>query len=240
MPFTFFHPAIILPLTTLRRRWFSSTGLIIGSLTPDFEYFIRMKVQSKYSHTLHGLLWFDLPLGILLCFIYHNLIRNAFIHNSPTFLKKRLLAFNSFDWTDYFRSNYLGVIVSILLGAFSHLFWDSFTHEGAFFVTRLSFLEISLAFGKYRFPVYKICQHLSSAFGALVIIAAIITLKQYPVNSEKRIYIYWLLIILITLLIVILRLASGLNLNQYGTLSVTGISGGIFALIVTSQLLKGE
>ncbi|WP_240482010.1 DUF4184 family protein [Flavobacterium psychrophilum] len=39
MPFTFSHPAIILPLRYLPRQWFSLTGLIIGSLTPDFEYF---------------------------------------------------------------------------------------------------------------------------------------------------------------------------------------------------------
>jgi len=43
MPFTFSHPAIVLPLATLRRQWISATGLIIGSITPDFEYFIRMK-----------------------------------------------------------------------------------------------------------------------------------------------------------------------------------------------------
>ena len=39
MPFTFSYPAIVLPLTYLPRRWFSLTGLIIGSLTPDFEDF---------------------------------------------------------------------------------------------------------------------------------------------------------------------------------------------------------
>ncbi len=51
MPFTFSHPAIILPLKYLPQNWFSLTGLIIGSLTRDFEYFIRMKVRSNYSHT---------------------------------------------------------------------------------------------------------------------------------------------------------------------------------------------
>ncbi|WP_262496247.1 DUF4184 family protein [Flavobacterium piscis] len=39
MPFTFSHPAIILPLKYLPKNWISLTGLIIGSLTPDFEYF---------------------------------------------------------------------------------------------------------------------------------------------------------------------------------------------------------
>ncbi|MEB0248571.1 DUF4184 family protein, partial [Mucilaginibacter sp. 5B2] len=61
MPFTISHPAVILPLNYLPKRFISLTALVVGSLTPDFEYFIRMKVQSDYSHTLPGLFWFDLP-----------------------------------------------------------------------------------------------------------------------------------------------------------------------------------
>ena len=44
MPFTFSHPAIVLPLVRKSGHWFSATGLIIGSLTPDFEYFMRMRI----------------------------------------------------------------------------------------------------------------------------------------------------------------------------------------------------
>lgn len=53
MPFTFSHPSIVLPLTYLPKKWISLTGIVIGSLTPDFEYFLRMKIQSTYSHTIH-------------------------------------------------------------------------------------------------------------------------------------------------------------------------------------------
>jgi hypothetical protein len=54
MPFTFSHPAIILPLKYFKKKWFSLTGLVIGSMTPDFEYFVRMRIQSNYSHTIEG------------------------------------------------------------------------------------------------------------------------------------------------------------------------------------------
>ena len=57
MPFTFSHPAIILPLKKLPKKYISMTGLIVGSIAPDFEYFLRMK--SKYSHTMSGILWYD-------------------------------------------------------------------------------------------------------------------------------------------------------------------------------------
>jgi hypothetical protein len=55
MPFTFSHPAIILPLAYLPKKWYSMTGLVIGSLVPDFEYFLRMSMAGYHSHTIAGL-----------------------------------------------------------------------------------------------------------------------------------------------------------------------------------------
>ena len=140
MPFTFSHPAIVLPLAYLPSRWVSLTGLVIESLTPDFEYFLRMKIQSNYSHTLGGLFWFDLPLGILLAFIFHNIVRSPLIDNLPDFLKERFLIFDRFHWNQYFKKNYLVVVISILIGAASHVLWDGFTHHGGYFVEKLPVL----------------------------------------------------------------------------------------------------
>ena len=103
MPFTFTHPAIVLPLTFLPRKWYSLTGLVVGSLTPDFEYFLRMRIESNYSHTLSGLFWFDLPLGILLTFIFHNIVRDNLYDNLPFIFSSRLIKFKEFNWNNYFN-----------------------------------------------------------------------------------------------------------------------------------------
>jgi hypothetical protein len=105
MPFTFSHAAIVLPLRLLPKKWFSLTALVIGSLTPDFEYFIRMKVQSNFSHTILGVFWFDLPFGILLAFLFHNIVRNSLFENLPLPLRSRFIAFNKFNWNRYFISD---------------------------------------------------------------------------------------------------------------------------------------
>lgn len=126
MPFTFSHPAIVLPF--LRSRKFSATGLIIGSMCPDFEYFIRMKVQSNISHTFLGLLFFNLPIGLLAAFLFHEIIKTNLIENSPSFLQNRLVSLKHLKWKHYFKENYLYVIISILIGAISHIFWDAFSH----------------------------------------------------------------------------------------------------------------
>ncbi|MFP5043018.1 DUF4184 family protein, partial [Parasediminibacterium sp. JCM 36343] len=117
MPFTFSHPAIVLPLTKCSRRHMSLTGLIIGSMTPDFEYFFRMKIQSTFSHTIGGLFYFDLPVGILLSFVFHNLIRDSLYDNLPKVFKSRLEVFKSFKWNEYFKQHYFVVIISVLVGA---------------------------------------------------------------------------------------------------------------------------
>ncbi|NMD47764.1 MAG: DUF4184 family protein, partial [Propionibacterium sp.] len=39
MPFTFFHPAAVVPL--LRVRVLVPAALVIGAMSPDFEYFPR-------------------------------------------------------------------------------------------------------------------------------------------------------------------------------------------------------
>src|SRR5690625_7567658 len=100
MPFTFSHPAIVLPLTFLPRQWFSLTGLVIGSLTPDFEYFLRMRIKSNYSHTIDGLVWFDVPLGRSLPFIFHNIDGERSFANLPTVIKQKLSAIQPLEHND--------------------------------------------------------------------------------------------------------------------------------------------
>ena len=65
MPVTFAHPAIVLPFYK-KPKFFSMTTLIIGSMSPDFEYFLRMKIKSDMSHTLLGIFYFDLPITLII------------------------------------------------------------------------------------------------------------------------------------------------------------------------------
>jgi len=237
MPFTFSHPAIVLPLSYLPKRWISLTGLVIGSLTPDFEYFIRMKIKSGYSHTLSGLLWFDLPVGLLLTFLFHLIVRSALIENSPTFLKSRFLIFKDFDWIGYFKKNWVIVCLSVLIGAFSHIFWDSFTHDTGYFVRRIPVLLNKVGFLELSISVHKIIQHSSTVIGAIVILFSILKLPKQEATSKIN-FNYWMLIIGISLFIVFLRILCGLPFQQYGNVLVTGMSALMISLILTPILMK--
>lgn len=237
MPFTFSHPALVIPLTLHNRKWFSLTGLVVGSIIPDFEYFLRMKTQSNYSHTLTGMFWFDLPLALAVAFLFHNVVRNMLIANLPEPLKARFIGFMSFDWNPHFKRHGLVVVGSILIGAASHLFWDSFTHASGWFVQQMPALQNHVALASFKVPAYKLAQHASTVLGALVIAISIFKMPKNktadcPVNSR-----YWALIMLLTMIIVTARVLLGLDVRLYGHLIVSCISALLLSLIITPLVL---
>lgn len=238
MPFTFSHPAIVLPLTKYSGRHISLTGLIIGSLTPDFEYFFRMKIQSNFSHTIGGLFYFNLPVGILLAFLFHNFIRDTLYDNLPLTFRKRLETFKTFNWNDYFKQSYFAVIISVLIGATSHLFWDSFTHIHGYSVQTFSTLRETLKIAGHDIPFYKLLQHFSTLIGGLFIAFAFYNLTTSEVSKQKISLKYWTTVLTITILVVIIRLAFTPDKNIIGQLIVTTVSAIFIALIITPTLTR--
>ena len=231
MPFTFSHPAIILPFAKYSGKYISLTGLIIGSVTPDFEYFFRMKVQSNISHTISGLFYFDLPVGILLSFVFHMLIRNSLYNNLPKVFKSRLEVFKSFKWNNYFKTHYFVVIFSLLIGAASHLFWDSFTHLHGYAIQNISSLQSSFNIAGYEIAIYKLLQHLSSLVGGLFIALAFFRLPKTDLAKQGISIDYWLTILTIITVIVALSLIFSVEKNLIGQFVVTGITAVFIALV---------
>ena len=239
MPFTFSHPAIILPLTLLSKRWISITGFVIGSLTPDFEYFIRMNIRSDFSHSLLGVLWFDLPLGILLSFVFHNIIRNSFLDNFICKLKIDTDSLRNFNWNTYFKNNWLKVIVSIIIGAYSHIFWDSFTHSTGYFVVNFPMLLDNISILGFQIKIYSLLQHVSTLIGGIVLIYVLINFRVKKTISNSIIK-YWGIVMAISLTLFCIRYFADRESMLLGTAIVTIISTSMIALIITSLLLKNK
>ena len=207
-------------------------------MTPDFEYFLRMRIQSNYSHSISGLFWFDLPLGLLLAFIFHNIVRDSLFDNLPTILKSRLLTFGQFDWNEYFKRNWLIVAISILIGAASHIFWDSFTHDHGYFAQTIPALTNTVDLFGRQIPYFKILQHSSTLVGGLVIAFALFKLPQDKNIFGRFSLKYWSILTGLTLTIIALRLLSGLDYKLYGHLIVTSISAGLISLTLTPMLTR--
>ncbi|WP_338107254.1 DUF4184 family protein [Clostridium novyi] len=47
-------------------------------------------------------------------------------------------------------------IYSSLIGIYSHILWDSFTHKTGFFVVKLGLLSNKISILNYKVPIYKV------------------------------------------------------------------------------------
>jgi hypothetical protein len=127
MPFTLAHPAAALPLHALRSRWLDPAALIIGSLLPDTVYFLTaLPVTRAQSHSLAGVFWFALPLGLLMLAVYRVLLQEPLVDLAPAPLRSRLRAARLHHPPPW---RMVPILLSLVLGALTHLGWDYVTHE---------------------------------------------------------------------------------------------------------------
>lgn len=232
MPFTFSHPAIILPF--LKNKKLSATALIIGSMSPDFEYFFRMKMQSEISHTLSGIFLIDFPLGFIVMFVFHEIIKRPLIENSPLFLQNRLQELKDFNWVTYFKSAVFTVLISFFLGAVSHILWDSMTHWDGYMVQRFSVFNLEV----FTVPLFKIAQHASSIIGLSWILFYIYKLAEKNKNIKIIDFNYWFLSILFAVVLIAVRFYFGTQLNKIGNAVVSIISPLVLAITFTGLIFR--
>lgn len=228
MPFTFCHPAIILPFLALKRSWFSVTGLIVGSMGPDLEYFTRMKILATYGHDWIWGLVLGIPLGYLYSYVYHNWVRNCFIDALPNFLQQRFSTERFFNWNSYVNTHFWMVLSSLIIGFYSHLFWDAFTHEWGFFVELWPVLATDLM----GFPIYKILQHGSTWVGALILLTWVCYLPKNKNIVSGFCWSYWTKVCGIGLSIAACRFILFPGDMVFGNILVTIIMGGFIGMII--------
>ena len=242
MPFTFSHTVAAF----LFKPWLnklSLTGVVLGCMAPDFEYFLRMRMQGEFGHHIAGIFLFNLPVSILIALVFHQVIRDEMIEHSPWFLKKRVLIFQNLDWFEYFKNHYLMVIISIFFGILTHVIWDAFTHQTGFFVQKNVFLQDTVSIADFNIPLYKIFQHLSSSLGLIIIAIYFFKLPSYTSiqtnNERKTLWMYWgaILILLGCLLGLWLIFNSDLKFSLVHVLVAT-IACLFWSILIVSLFFK--
>ncbi len=199
MPFTFAHPAIVLPLLSRRWKVFSATALIAGSIAPDFESFLGLGADKEYSHTWLGVLWFDLPLALLLAMVFHVLVKVPLIDHLPARWSARFQEVRNIDWIGYANTHYIIVVTSCLAGIFSHMAWDAFTHLNIFFPDAIT---SRVMWHGHR--VYILLQYASSIIGLAILAVYIRSMPLQPVvKRQVEKYKFWLYFILVAVALVV-------------------------------------
>jgi len=237
MPFTFAHPAIILPLKKSKR--FCSTALIAGSIVPDFEFFFQLREVENIGHRWHGIFLFDLPLALFFCFIFHNLLRNALVINLPESIRNRVTVVLDFDWNVYALKNKWTVAYSLLIGIASHILWDGITHYDGMFVKLFTILALKVSFGSYSIPAYFLLQLLFSVMGLLVVGYTLIGLPQMKTTvSEKKNKWYWPSLAFTASLLLGIRLAGWPQYNTFWGVFMAGMGSICYSWVLTSLIFK--
>jgi hypothetical protein len=235
MPFTFSHPAIILPFDHSKRKWLSLTGLIVGSIVPDIEFLLRLRETENFAHTWLGLVVFNIPVAVLLSFIFHNLIRNPLIFNSPKFFRERFSALQSFNWPGYFKQHKIPFFVSMLIGIASHIFLDAFTHYDGAVAKRSSFFLNEIIVWKHSFPMYLILQIVTSLVGGLYILWFIFKMKREQAATQgSNIAPYWLILAALSVIIFVVRVIADKVHQGFNDIFIAAVGSFLYALLVVS------
>jgi hypothetical protein len=247
MPFTFSHPALIVPLLHARRhyKWLSATGLIIGSMAPDAEKFLRLKLASQHSHTISSIFYFSCPVSLGLAFVFHMLVRRPIIEHLPAPLYRRLSKYTSFNWPNYCYQHIRGIMLSIVIGAALHLFWDSFTHYNTFVTSAVPETADIVRLGNKAMPLWQLVALINSVAGGLIIGYSV---WKMPVSlaghipSASALYRYWGIVILVAIsLETVWILAVHPRLLNIGISSISAaILGVLVASIYVSWRNKGS
>ncbi len=241
MPFTFSHPAAVLPLLLLPRRWRSATGLLVGSMVPDFEKFIRMSSHDPYSHTWRSIFYFNLPLGLLLAFVFHLVVRDALIAHLPDFLHARFRRFAGLDWAAYARHHAGTVVFSLLVGTVSHILIDSFTHVDGRGVQLFPALRDWVFEGDANMRFYSLLQKLFSVMGGVALAWFLWQLPhENPLLPRRNTVFFWGSMAASGVAVLVLRLQLGwaVGFDNFYHASIIAISAGLTGLVLASALVK--
>ena len=236
MPFTVSHIVAALPLNNKLGKYSKYTALsplIIGSMTPDIAYITPFLVHQRMdSHSLIGLYLFCIPMGLTIYFLYHLLMAPVVVSFFPEKIK-RLVHPDLFIGKLPSISSHV-LIISLVLGAITHIIWDFFTHESGI-PQYLTWMNTPLlTIDGYELMSFRVLQHLSSIIGLGILIFIIFRWYKMAIPLSKH-QAYWKvskrlkLFSLITLITV--SIIAGC-INGYASLPDNNVLYGVYNLQV--------
>jgi hypothetical protein len=246
MPFTFAHPAAILPLR--RSRFLQTVPLIIGSMVPDAPYFFPWRVARYFldTHTLSASFQVDVPLGMAF------LVATLLLKEPLTILLPARARWTCLRSIERFYARPLHwpiALFSILIGAWTHIAWDSVTHQTGWTAERVAALSAPVSIFGWDTETSHLLQYLSSVFGLVVLALWFRSLlKRVPATvatDPSRPRAQWWLLGLIAFASVLIGVSRAWPAWQLGSASyyrlayllLTRTIGWFVALYLTAGIL---
>lgn len=173
MPFTPAHVAAVLPLRG--RAGLPLAALAAGSMSPDLPYFLPFSLPRSVTHSVGGIPTWDLAFGLAMWLVWRWTM--PALHDvAPAPIRQRWQPSPT-------PGTWWSIPLAVLIGAATHLVWDSFTHPGDF-SRRIPWLAAT-----YPSPLGPLAGHsyLQYASGVLGIAALFwVGLRQSILTSAPR------------------------------------------------------
>jgi hypothetical protein len=154
-------------------------------MVPDMPYFLPGKFQRLIpeTHDFLGSVTVCLALGYLALVALRVLRRPLTALLAP---RARWLCLHALEPFARLSGEWLWAAPAILLGVWSHLIWDSFTHTGGWLSRRVSALSAPMVIGPYTEPVAHVLQYLSSVLGLAIVIVwyARLPAQRFPADPH--------------------------------------------------------
>jgi len=180
MPFTASHAAAVLPLL---RTPLPASALVIGSMAPDFPFFLPFDPGIR-THTAAAIVTTDLLFGIPAWLLWHALLAAPALWAAPRPLRGRLagIPLGVGARLRGVRAALL-IVVALAVGSATHVLWDEFTHAGRWGPEHLPALGETW----WLIPGYRWLQYVSSLVGGLVLLAWFLHWwRRTPVIAEPE------------------------------------------------------
>jgi len=159
VPFTFAHPAAVLPLR--RHLWFP--GLAVGSMAPDIVYYLPVLGGPATTHSVAAL-GVDLALGLVLTAIGY-LVLAPLLALFPAGWRARVAPPDLATQLSTWRARVIAAW-SVVVGAATHLARDAITQTNGAAVRHWPELRLSVV-GSHR--LYNVIGYVSSLGGLLLL-----------------------------------------------------------------------
>lgn len=169
MPFTFCHPLAVVPLRRFCPGRLNFAALVIGSMSPDFGYYILQFRAAGFAHTFLGTLAICLPSGLVALAVFHGL-RRPLCYMLPRRHRLALMPGPGRRAWPGGRA-ICAAALSVLLGAWTHVIWDAFTHDRGWLAGQWPILQATMIeIAGTQLSTAYILQQSSTLFGGLALV----------------------------------------------------------------------
>lgn len=185
MPLTFLsHQAVVLPLKIAAPRWTSGTALVLGSMAPDVEYFVRTYPSGTVSHTWPGQVTFCLPVTIALYWIVTRVVAAPLAAHLPDAGALRLTEYARLEDQPASPPHWLIVGLSSLVGSASHVVLDRLSGGWSMYAATEygAFFPFSLMRADWHWVAFKL---------ATWVLLALLTLAMMRYIGERSLLRRW-------------------------------------------------